>query len=194
MAVLTPDEKIADQGEFGGPWKWDLDSTPDWPTVVNKGAGYKAYGRILQRQLRERPAEEAYKNAAFNSIARNVRSAEDASRMGSAQALGINNPSLMPAQIATQARLNAPYGEAILRARTLGREQARQAGKDLLARRQANANFYATVMSPFVSNKGIESEVAIGMAQLQPPGDESLWGPIIGSLGSIGAAAIIASS
>lgn len=174
-------------------WRWDINAEagPSYPGV-KKGAGYQAYGKILQGQLRERPAARAYRQVAFDSIGRNVRGAEEAARGSSAAALGIQNASAMPAQVSAIARAQAPYAEARMKANQIGRAESRQAGQDLFARRQANANYWATVMGPWLQNKNIEAGLGLGMASLAPPEEQSLAGPIISSIGSIGVAAILA--
>lgn len=123
-----------------------------------------AYQDILADSLRNRTAGQQYRQAAYDRIAGQTRAAEDAIRDQGAQAFGGNNPSGMTGALVAQQRAKAPYAAADLAAREAGRQSALSTGAALIAKKQAQANWYSTMITPYLHEQDTEAGLASGIA------------------------------
>lgn len=125
----------------------------------------RRYGRILNNQLSRDPAEQAYRVRAYEDIGNQTIAAQDQARFGGAQAFGFNNPSGIPLALSMQANMSAPYGKADMEAQEAGRQSAQNTGQAILNMKQMHANWYQTLMGPWLQNKNIESQMQIAQMQ-----------------------------
>ena len=134
-------------------------SPEDWKTPNTT-----AYTKILGSALRRRNAETLYRQSAYDKIAGQQRSSEQSIRDTSAQTLGGNNTGGMTTALIAQQRASAPYASADLAAREAGRQSAMATGQALLNKKQSQANWYSTMIAPYLHQQEIEAQLAIGMA------------------------------
>lgn len=178
----------------------DLSDIPAPDEDVGRTKNRKAYSQILSDALRNRTAGQRYRQVAYDRIAGTTRAGEEAFRDMGAQTYGFNNPSGMTTALIANQRARAPYATADLLAREAGRQSAINTGRAILDKQQQRANLWATYASPYLQNKEIENNAAIGLAQMAAAGSaggaagggsSSLLGPAIGAAGSITSALIL---
>ncbi len=171
---------------------------PEWD--IGRTKNRRAYSKILGDMLGNRMAGQQYRQVAYDRIAGQTRSAEDAYRDMGTQAYGFNNPSGMTSALVAQTRAKAPYAAADLAAREAGRQSSINTGRAILDKQQQHANLYSTVIAPYLQNKEIENQAALGLAQMAAMGSaggaaggssNSWLGPAIGGVGQIASAAIM---
>ena len=164
----------------------------------------RRYSTILNSNLRRNAGAGPYRQAAYDRIAGNQLGAEEAIRQNATYAYGGMNPSGRTGALIAQQRANAPYGQADIAAREMARSANLETGQAGLAKSQAVANRYISLLNPYLLNKQIENKTALGLAQIEANsnlgipsggGGGSDWlGPTIGAAGSITSAIILASS
>lgn len=125
----------------------------------------RAYYRILRNQLRQDPAEQAYRQRAYEDVGRQQMAANQAVRANSATAFGMNNPTGFQTALMAQNALMAPYGAADLAAREAGRQSSQTTGQALLNAKQMHANWYSTLMGPWLQMENIEAQKQIAAMQ-----------------------------
>lgn len=169
---------------------------PDWD--IGRTKGRKAYTKILNDALRNRTATQQYRQVAYDRLGAQQRSGEQALQDYGAQTYGFNNPSGMTTALIAQQRQRMPFGAANLAAKEAGRQSAMATGQAILNKQQQHANLYSTVIAPYLQNKDIENQAALGLAQLAAAGGGgasaggSQTGAIIGAVGNVASAAILA--
>lgn len=148
------------------------------------GNGIKAYHKELAAALSDRQAGPRYRQAMYDTIAAQQRSAEQGIRDQGAMAYGVNNPSGMTGALIAAQRAKAPYASADLAAREAGKQSMYNAGQGIENLKQQHANWYSTVNGPFLQNKSIETGAATSLASLAAGGT----GAVGGSSGASGLA------
>jgi hypothetical protein len=108
-------------------------------------------------------AEQAYRRAASEQIGQNVQASQDAARRGGAAAFGMGNPSGMVGRLQSAAQLSAPYASAELNAREAGRGAMLNTGQAYQNMKQAQANWYATGIGPWLQYQQIKNAAAFGL-------------------------------
>lgn len=177
----------------------DLSDTPNPGMDVGRTPARHAYSKILHDQLSNRFASQRYRQAAYDRIAGTTRAGEEAYRDMGAQTYGFNNPSGMTTALIANQRARAPYASADLLAREAGRQSSINTGRALMDKQQSHANLYATYVSPYLQNKEIENNAALGLAQMAAAGGSGASGSsssatttaAIGAGGSIVSALIL---
>ena len=150
---------------------------PEWGKI-RKNKTSRSYSNYLAKALGRGglDAEQAYRQQAYGTIANQTMAARDAARTGVAGAFGANNPSGLTAALQSRAQLAAPYAQAGMQATMAGQNQQMRLGQGWQDARQRNANFYTTLMGPYLQNKQIEQAAALAAAQAGGAGgDGGLW-------------------
>lgn len=133
----------------------------------------RAYGKILSSQLRDRTAGQRYRQEAYDRIAGTTRAAEQGIKDTSVQAYGMNNPSGTTGALIAQQRAKAPYASADLAAREAGRQSAISTGNALIAKKQAQANWYSTMIAPYLHEQDTQAGLAVGLANAEALGAQA---------------------
>lgn len=143
-------------------------SSSDWnkPTT-------SAYGKILSNMLRDRTATATYRQSAYDTIAAQTRAAETGIKDASIQAYGVNNPSGQTGALIGQQRAKAPYASADIAAKEMGRQSALSTGQAILNKKQSQANWYSTMIAPWLQEQELKSGMALGLAQIASQGQIS---------------------
>ena len=130
-------------------------------------------------------AEQAARTAAFSTIGNQTQAASDQARRGTVGMIGANNPNGMLPSIQSQIQMQAPYAQAEQQAGIAGKQAVSNAGQGWQNLKQSQANWFATMMQPYLTQEQIKMQAAQMAAGAGGGFDwQSLIGPGLGAAAS----------
>jgi hypothetical protein len=154
---------------------------PDYDKYV--GRGQRNYRRYLRTGFRPlgRESEQRTRAMMFETLGAQQSEANRAGTQALTQGFGLNNPTGLQAEMQRRNALQADYAGANLASREASRRTRLEMGQALQASKQAQANWYSTLVGPYLQQQAMESQLAMMGSQASGQQDAA----IIGGIGSL---------